>query len=895
MSERRSTAKGVIFIAILFFSVASLCNSAFGQITIRGKVVDEKGRPLSAVSIVLFKRTDLSIVNFAITDDKGAYAIKINDTFFDSLVIKAALLGYGEQVKAITQAKLATIDFRLELSAINLPEVRVKPSPLWQRRDTINYNTSEFQRPQDRVIGDIIRRLPGMEVTEAGQIRYNGKPINKYYIEGLDLLEDRYGIANNNIPADAVEKVQVLENHQPIKVLDSVQYSDRAALNIKLKSNAKMRLIGTGKAGAGFSPLLYEAEATPMLFKKKFQGIATYKYNNTGIDIKREVNAQNRGEYSNAIENGALKNDLLAIAKFGRIPVSPQRSLFNSTHVLTANFLLPVCKNYQLRVNASYINDFQRQQTALLTRYYLAQGTLIVNEKNNFHTNDNRIQTDVSVIANTKAYYLKNLLKLEGYWASGISYVQSGSFITQRLENPFFSITNEFSLIRARKKYISSVSSYMGYVVLPQKLSASPGLYKEVLNNDTPFDKIIQRASLHTAYTDNYFSFQQLNGRFRCTYKFGCNLQDQVFSSGILKETGVIQQPAPDLFVNELHWQRARAYGVGSWAYESDRWHFSLSLPANYTFIQYFDRHLAVDMQRNKLFSNPSLNLTWDISPNWRFNMGVSSNGNFGDIRSVSPGFILIDYRTLVNNEAFLAKYRTISSSSEMVYRNPRKVLFFSIGSSYVITNNNMIVEQVVNGNLETLTTRPFPNQAIENSVYSRASKYFLELRTLVAINASFGDGQLQQIQQGGLSNFRYRNHYVEISVDSKFTENFSMRYTGSARWVSFDSGDIGADEATINGSQKVAVYYAIKRGFAVTAVAEQYFRQDQFSRGSSYYFADAAIRYRFRKKFEMELSMQNLFNTRHFTSIILSNNIETKSDVLLRPRQLLLKAIVPF
>ena len=61
--------------------------------------------------------------------------------------------------------------------------------------------------------------LPGIEVALTVSIKYNGKPINKYYIEGLDLLEDRYGIANNNIPAETVDKVQVLENHQPIRVL----------------------------------------------------------------------------------------------------------------------------------------------------------------------------------------------------------------------------------------------------------------------------------------------------------------------------------------------------------------------------------------------------------------------------------------------------------------------------------------------------------------------------------------------------------------------------------------------------------------------------------------------------------------------------------------------------
>ena len=67
--------------------------------------------------------------------------------------------------------------------------------------------------------------MPGIEVLDDGKILYQGKPINKYYIEGLDLLEGKYNLANKNLPHKEVTKVQVLENHQPIKVLDSLVYS----------------------------------------------------------------------------------------------------------------------------------------------------------------------------------------------------------------------------------------------------------------------------------------------------------------------------------------------------------------------------------------------------------------------------------------------------------------------------------------------------------------------------------------------------------------------------------------------------------------------------------------------------------------------------------------------
>jgi hypothetical protein len=93
---------------------------------------------------------------------------------------------------------------------------------------------NSFSKEQDRSIGDVLR-MPGIEVPD-GKILYQGKAINKYYIEGLDLLEGKYNLANDNLPYQEVSQVQILENHQPIKTLDSLQFSDRTALNIKLKT-----------------------------------------------------------------------------------------------------------------------------------------------------------------------------------------------------------------------------------------------------------------------------------------------------------------------------------------------------------------------------------------------------------------------------------------------------------------------------------------------------------------------------------------------------------------------------------------------------------------------------------------------------------------------------------
>src|SRR5699024_5728851 len=131
-----------------------------------------------------------------------------------------------------------------------IQEVKVEDMPVFRRKDTLNYTVDAFTGREDRVIGDIIRKLPGIEM-DGERILYRGKPIQKYMVNNLDLMEGRYGMINKNLPADAVKDVQVVENDQPIKILDSLVFSDQASLNLKLK---KFTTSGTVKVGLGASP-----------------------------------------------------------------------------------------------------------------------------------------------------------------------------------------------------------------------------------------------------------------------------------------------------------------------------------------------------------------------------------------------------------------------------------------------------------------------------------------------------------------------------------------------------------------------------------------------------------------------------------------------------------------
>src|SRR5690606_19281000 len=135
---------------------------------------------------------------------------------------------------------------------------------------------------KDRVIADIIKKLPGVEL-RGGRIFYRGQEIQRYLVEGLNLMENQYSLLNENLPAGAVQKVQIIKHDQPVRLLDSLDISKQPALNLKLK---KYLTTGLVKIGAGMRPLLWDVNVTPMVFKKNLQMLSSFQSSNAGRDLE---------------------------------------------------------------------------------------------------------------------------------------------------------------------------------------------------------------------------------------------------------------------------------------------------------------------------------------------------------------------------------------------------------------------------------------------------------------------------------------------------------------------------------------------------------------------------------------------------------------------------------
>ena len=124
--------------------------------------------------------------------------------------------------------------------------------PVTIKGDTIVYNADSFNTGSERKLEDVLKNLPGIEVNDEGRIEVEGKEVTKITVEGKDFFDGDSKLATQNLPANAVGKVEVLRNFSEVNQLRSVTNNeDNVAINISLKSGKDKFWFGEIGGGVG--------------------------------------------------------------------------------------------------------------------------------------------------------------------------------------------------------------------------------------------------------------------------------------------------------------------------------------------------------------------------------------------------------------------------------------------------------------------------------------------------------------------------------------------------------------------------------------------------------------------------------------------------------------------
>lgn len=880
-----------------FFLTALCCilgMQAFAQSTISGKCVDQDGNAVAYGSITIVNPETKKIIAFKTVDAKGNYTITFRSDL-PKVEVKFSLINY-ESLSKLIENKSQTVNFNVHQKPTELENVTIKPPMVYQKGDTIVHDVKQFANSNDRTLSDVIKKMPGVEVDESGKIKYQGKDINQFNVEGRDLMQGQYGIIPNSIPYGDVDKFQIIQNNQPVKMLKDKVPSDAAGVNITLKKDVS--ITGSGSVGVGFSPFLWNAKITPMLLTKKHQALLSFKSNNTGEDVGTDLGTI---MFSSGFEG--FTREVNTGGFLGTAKVSPpgqidrQRYWFNSSHAVSANVLIPVRKEWEIKSNTVYTDHNLTltgdRETAITTLGPDGKPvTIAYTRASTDVSHQQKVKSTLTFNRNSEKNFFRDNLTFSWNKLSNHTKLFTNNLpAPQHITGSGYSIQNSLSTLFAvdkQRKHTVNLQHYFSYSSDPQHYLTDSLQSLQFTDPEmqlaTSFLQYSRLNSLATQATAS-IGFSKWKWEFRPSLKVSYNHDD--FASDITTTSPGITNHYGYPWINNLKFDQLTSTAALSIYKKTDRLSVSISLPFSQNDIKAREANAPVQKQLNKFTFEPSASIQYTLNSKWKWNTMGSRGFSYSDVSSIYPGFIFSG----LNFSAYdgpISISQSRFASTGVVYKNVLRNIDANIGYNFTQSLSNVILAQEINNNgQQVLVAKEKDNHTERNGIGVAFSKYFTDAATSLQLGYNFSVSKsLNLINE---ETFPVRNL---SNLFSARIENASAKWMVASYRISFSSGkrsgagpDTKSQSLTHNGKiiispDKIGSFIAAYDANQYLIGSQRFFNQ----------FLDLSYRYTIgKRKTDIELKWSNILNTKEFQQIIVSSIQTDITRFKLRPSQIML------
>lgn len=860
----------------------------FAQKTISGTVKNSDGDVIASASVTVEDSGKEAIIAYAITNSKGEY--KLTFISAESTVdLKVKAFNHKPLVQKIKNED-QTLNLKLDTQATEIEEVKLKTKIITKRGDTITYDLKSFETQKDRTLADVLKNMPGIEVNKDGSILYQGQPLAKFYVNGKDLMEGGYGVITNSLPKDAVAKVEVMENHQPVKILQDKVPSDQAAINIKLKKNVTMT--GRGEVASGFAdPALWNVKLTPMFFGQKNQWVVNYKTNNTGEAVENEGNMFAMGNRWEGMRRGVNQNDWLNVESASVPPLPEKRYLRNNVHFVSANILTNPFENkeWELKGNVSYTSNAITREAYSEYKRYVDSSYTVTDVKNRFYTN--KAKGELIFLKNAKKGFFKNTTTFTHFWnadrATALESFRKNSLVTDYLtqegtESPTASFQNSLSTIVPWKEKMVNVMSFLNYQQDKQTLHvdylSGDGIGgNTALVQDLKVKNFEARHSANISFSKNFWTFTPEVG-FNFTRS---RLQTALFGTG---------GSFGENHNNDLLFTNAVPYAELGINYKDESWNLFAKLPANFNSITAEDPARGVLKKINKVTFEPTAFAQYSFANFWKISASAGLNYNFGEMESAYAGAIMTSPKSLnaMRAENPLPETSSRNGGLRLEYRNPLNNLFFNVNYRLSGSKRNVIANHNFQDVISFTEYELIDNTSSSNTANAEIGKYFPKFKTNLALNFNDSRSRRESMQQNILfeskgNSQRYGGKFSN-SYFSWLTTDYTFSF-GRNRTEGRNNIVTTANEFSHN----LSVYLYPKENHIIG------FFWDQNNSRSAYgtfrnAFYDVSYQYSWaKKKVDFELKWLNIANRKVYERFFASGDGESFTSMKLRPSQVML------
>jgi len=880
---------------ILGFVCLLVSLSSFAQsVKIEGTITDAQQSPLEMANIMALRSSNKDMDGYAITNEKGKFQlqVKANTTY----LLKVSYLGMQSKEISLTTGNANLIqNISLDAEGIELKGVEiVREMPVSIKGDTIVYNADSFKTGTERKLEDVLKKLPGVEVNANGEVEVEGKKVSKLMVEGKDFFDGDTKLGVKNIPADAIDKVQVLRNYNEISALKGVENnSEDVAMNIKLKKGKTNFWFGDTQVGVGVAHEDSRFIINPKLFyySPKYSINLLANFNNLGeLPFTPQDYFKFTGGFKNLMKKGGT-NFAVSSNDLGIALLQNNRAKAIETQFGATNFSYTISKSWNISgfaIGSSTVTDLETQtQLNRVDNQSLQQTTRqesveATHQKSNlglFKWSSNfkpstKLQFDYDILLKTSA---QNEFTALSSQTTTPFFVETQQINTTKKQDPISVQQNANWYYTPNDKHVFAAEIQHLYQdenpfynanlglnpfpdsLIPEQFSPNLGLV------DEPFGRydLNQNRFIKTNKTDAKFDYYySLTPKTNLNITTGYLYTQQNFNSNLfqLLDNGS-SNGLNDNSKNRVNYQFNDAFvGVHfKWLWGK------LTINPGVSFHQYHtqDTQLGGPYRNNFMRLLPDVYALYQLKKSETLTYNYSVTTEFTDIKNLAEGYVLSNYNSLFRGNRYLEN--ALMQNHSLRYFRYNLFNFTNIFGfvNYSRKVNAIKTEALFTGmnQFSTLYNSNFPDETWSGMLnYGRSFGHYK-----ASVNASANWSKFYNIRLQSVVNV------TRIPLE---TESFTQSYTAKlgTNYKDLPNVELGY-MVSINNYQSSTFYtekpflkldYYFWDAFSLVSEYEYYqYSNNDKSVSNTYDFLTTKLQYQQKDTpWEFELSGTNLLNT---------------------------------
>lgn len=864
--------KRLTFLMILF--ITCIYNMEAQEIGVISGTVMDLNLPIDGATVLITSANEKDIISYAITDKNGAFLLK-NIDFSRAKVLTVKKVGYEAQSVQLNNEQ-DKYDFYLNPKTVDLKEVVVKGTKIRASQDTLTYLTSAFAQKNDITIGDVLKRMPGIEVSNNGHVKYQGREVKDFYVDGSDIMGSRYNMAINSIKHTDVGSVEVMENHQSIKMFEDLLHSGDVALNVKLKEKARNKRVGILEAGAGGTPFRWNLDANTMRFSEKFQSLNTFKSNNIGNSLSSSISSSSFLSQDDEWSTGFA----VIPTKYSSLDIMGEnRTLFNKSHLLNLNSQFRIGKDItitpQIEVSrAQFKRNSYEQQT-----FFLDSNTWEVVKDENGKWNEWTATPSVRIEANTKKYYLNNTLT-GSFTKYSNELVEIGTHSNKNMssEHRILGKSKLDLMLRIGKQTIG-FHSYLTLGRIPQSLNIDKEGH--ILNEHIRSCFVFAQNSAQQTFTIHNLTLGWEGGFTVAHHTLKSNL------------TGLTLQNYNDNQENNNEYDAEMFFLIPSLSLKFKTLKFSLSSPIYHDYNVANDRLDTMEMKYSKWKAGASLSAQWVLSKQWE----ISGNISYKPVQEIPYNLfnrpIMATYPFLQIGTPLYNEAKNTNARISLRYKNIFSGIFGNVSYMFQKVCSNLTLTQNFEQNYMVYGSTFLPQNSYIRTLTGSVSYMIDPIKGGITLKGIHTSSFYHFLQNNILNSPNITNTQFSLLFFATLFRNINLNYIASLSLLHHEQQNI-SEESNKQFNQQLSVGVSLNKNVNIELVADHHYKKIG-ENSKQICLMDAILHWNLSSVWKLKLSATNLLNNKEFINTIYSPTSVLNQRYELRPLTVFFSVVTAF